>query len=70
MIIVIGDPTSTGLGPNDYSTPYGKFVRGEVVEAPQQIAEYFLHNGIATVARNWRWPGERSAPKPVPTRFL
>ena len=46
------------------------FVAGEVIEAPTPIAEWLIHNGLATVARNWRWEGESTAPKPAPTRFL
>lgn len=69
MIVVIGRPIALGgkLG-ETYLTPFGEFKDDEVIEAPVAVAEWLLHSGIATVARNWRWPGERKAPVPIPTR--
>ncbi len=69
MIITIG----ANWGPlyqRRYSTPFGEFAHGEVVEAPYQVAEWLIHSRLASVARNWRWPGERRAPVPVATRII
>ncbi len=46
------------------------FVPGEVVSAPDPVAEFLIRKGWATVARNWRQVGEKIAPIPTPTRFL
>ncbi len=69
MIIIIG----ADYGPlyqRCYSTPFGEFVHGEVVEAPYQIAEWLIHNRLASAARNWRWLGEKTAPRPVAIRAI
>lgn len=54
----------------DCTTSEGAFTAGEIVSAPDSIAEWLIHNELAMVARNWRQGGERTAPKPIPTRFL
>ena len=69
MIIVIGARPGP-LYQRCYSTPFGEFVHGEVVEAPYQIAEWLIHSQLASVARNWRWPGESRAPVLVATRII
>lgn len=51
-------------------TPFGRVKRGETIEAHYTIAEWFIHNRLATVARNWRWPGEKHAPRPIADRAL
>ena len=69
MIIIIG----ADFGPlykRCYSTPFGEFAHGEVVEAPDVVAERLIHSQLASVARNWRWPGEKAAPVPVATRII
>jgi len=72
MLIVIGRQWQS----RDYSdreailTPFGDLLVGEIVEAPYEIAEYLIHNQLAQVARNWRQPGEKVAPTPIPTRVL
>ena len=72
MIIIIGEQNK----PADCSakdtilTPFGDFISGEIVDAPDNIAEWFIHNQLAQVARNWRGPGEKIALSPVATRVI
>lgn len=72
MIVIIGDQRRTDgyEARSIIETPFGNFVPGEVVEAPVEIAEWLIHTERASAARNWRWPGEKKAPVPVPERFL
>ena len=69
MVIIIG----ADFGPlyqKHYSTPFGEFTHGEVVEAPHEVAEWLIHSRLASVARNWRIAPEKTAPKPIATRQL
>ena len=66
MKVVIGEQWRAADygGGKPISTPFGEFVSGEVIDAPIKVAEWLIHNQLAEVARNWRWPGEKVAPKP------